>query len=296
MPGAHGSPVRHREFTGRSRESPAGSPYSGAVTQIGMGTTSVLPRRLRDAFRLAAEAGFDGVEVMITSDRDTHDAARLAALSQEYGMPVLSIHAPVLLFSSYVFGRNPLVKLRRSVALAEAVGATTVVAHPPYRWQRRSAERFVETVRQLSRQAGMRIAVENMFPVTRGGIEHDPFAPSWNPGALDVDALTLDFSHAGMSGRSATDLAQEWGSRLQHVHLCDAASTRPGGALRDEHLVPGRGAQPVAEVLRALTESGFAGHIIAEINTRACGRDDDQRVAWLRETVEFARSHALVRH
>jgi sugar phosphate isomerase/epimerase len=291
-----GSPARHREFTGRSRAAHRVATYSDGVTQIGMGTTSVLPRRLRDAFRLAAEAGFDGIEVMITSDRATQDPSRLAALRDEFGMPVLSIHAPVLLFSSHVFGRNPLVKLRRSVELAEAVGATTVVVHPPYRWQRRSAALFVETVRRLSERHGMRIAVENMFPVTRGGIEHDPFAPSWNPGELDVDALTLDFSHAGMSGRSAADLAREWGSRLQHVHLCDAACTEPGGALLDEHLVPGRGAQPVAEVLQGLAESGFAGHIIAEITTRACGRDDEQRVAWLRETLAFARSHTRVLH
>ena len=261
-----------------------------------MGTTSVLPRRLEDAFRLAAEAGFDGIEVMITSDRRTHDVQVLRELSERYGMPVLSIHAPVLLFSSYVFGRNPLVKLRRSVELAVAVGATTVVVHPPYRWQRRSAALFVDTVRQLSAHYGMRIAVENMFPVTRGGREHDPFAPSWNPGNLDVDALTLDFSHAGMSGHSAADLAAQWGDRLQHVHLCDASSTQAGGSLLDEHLVPGRGAQPVADVLRSLDEAGFDGHIIAEINSRACGRDDALRVEWLRETLRFARQYSAVRH
>jgi sugar phosphate isomerase/epimerase len=260
-----------------------------------MGTTSVLPRRLRDAFRLAADAGFDGVEVMITREGDTHDPAVLRGLREEYGMPVLSIHAPVLLWSSHVFGRNPLVKLRRSVELAVAVGATTVVVHPPYRWQRRSAALFVETVRLLSEGHGIRIAVENMFPVTRGGLERDPFAPSWNPGRLDVDALTLDFSHAGMSGRSAAELAREWGSRLQHVHLCDASSTEPGGSLLDEHLVPGRGAQPVAEVLRGLADSGFDGHIIAEINSRACGRDDGRRLDWLQETLDFARVHLGVR-
>ena len=113
-----------------------------------MGTTSVLPRRLHDAFRLAAEAGFDGVEVMITSDRDTHDPRVISALSERFGMPVLSIHAPVLFFSTFVFGRNPRVKLERSLTLAREVGATTVVVHPPYRWQRRTAAGFVETVRE----------------------------------------------------------------------------------------------------------------------------------------------------
>lgn len=256
-----------------------------------MGTTSVLPRRLHDAFRLAAEAGFDGVEIMVTSDRDTHDPRVIGALSERFGMPVLSIHAPVLFFSTFVFGRNPRVKLERSLALARAVGATTVVVHPPYRWQRRSAAGFVATVRELQAATGVTIAVENMFPVTLRGRERHAYAPHWDPGTLDIGALTLDFSHAALAGVSALDLAERWGDRVRHVHLCDGSSTEPNATLLDEHLVPGRGAQPVAEVLAQLAARGFEGSIIAEINSRACGTDDDRRLDWLRETLAFARQH-----
>ena len=256
-----------------------------------MGTTSVLPRRLHDAFRLAADAGFDGVEIMVTSDRDTHDPRVIGALSERFGMPVLSIHAPVLFFSTFVFGRNPRVKLERSLALARDVGATTVVVHPPYRWQRRSAAAFVETVRELQASSGITIAAENMFPLTVRGRDRHPYAPHWDPGVLDISALTLDFSHAALAGVSALDLAQRWGDRLRHVHLCDGSSVEPNTKLFDEHLVPGRGAQPVAEVLALLAASGFDGSIVAEINSRACGTDDERRLAWLRETLAFARQH-----
>lgn len=256
-----------------------------------MGTTSVLPRRLHDAFRLAAEAGFDGVEIMVTSDRDTHDPRVIGALSERFGMPVLSIHAPVLFFSTFVFGRNPRVKLERSLTLAREVGATTVVVHPPYRWQRRSAAGFVDTVRDLQASSGIAIAVENMFPVTVRGREQQAYAPHWNPGTLDVSALTLDFSHAALAGVSALELAMQWDDRLRHVHLCDGSSTEPNTKLLDEHLVPGRGAQPVAEVLAHLAARDFDGAIIAEINSRACGSDDARRLEWLRETLDFARRH-----
>ncbi len=256
-----------------------------------MGTTSVLPRRLHDAFRLAADAGFDGIEIMITSDRDTHDPRVIGALSERYQMPVLSIHAPVLFFSTYVFGRNPRVKLERSLAIASAVGARTVVVHPPYRWQRRTAAGLVETVRELQQRSGITIAVENMFPVTVRGRDTRAYAPDWNPGTLDIAALTLDFSHAALAGVSALELAQHWGDRLRHVHLCDGSTTEPNDKVLDEHLVPGRGAQPVAEVLAMLAQRGFDGAIIAEINSRACGSNDSQRLDWLRETLDFARRH-----
>ncbi|NDG95737.1 MAG: sugar phosphate isomerase/epimerase, partial [Actinobacteria bacterium] len=59
---------------------------------------------------------------------------------------------------------------------------------------------------------------------------------------------------------------------------------------RDEHLVPGRGDQPVAEVLAGLAEAGFGGSVIAEVSTRSA-QSRDERVADLRETLDFARKH-----
>lgn len=260
------------------------------MIRIGLGTTSVLPQRLDDAFRLAAKVGFDGIEVMVTSDRSTQSARTLAELSARYRVPVLSIHSPVLLFSSFVWGRNPLVKLERSCALASELGATTVVAHPPFAWQRRSASRFVERVRELESQFSVAIAVENMFPA-RVGARREVFAPHWNPGELDVDHLTLDFSHAGMAGMSATTLRDAWGERLRHVHLCDSSRASGGASLVDEHLVPGTGVQPVAEILRDLAARDVDGLVVAEINTRACGRDERMRVDRLADTLRFARTH-----
>ncbi len=260
-----------------------------------MGTTSVLPRRLRDAFRLAADAGFDGVEIMVTSDPETRDPRVISALTERYGMPVLSIHAPVLVLTAFVYGLDPHVKLERSIELAQQVGASTVVVHPPFRWQVLAARRFEASVRSLEDRHGVTVAVENMFPVTVRGRDREAYAPSWNPGDLAVDALTLDFSHAALAGVSALDLAQQWGERLRHVHLCDGSSTEPNDRVFDEHLLPGRGAQPVGEVLRLLADRDFDGAVVAEINTRSCGADDDARVELLRETVRFAREHTAAR-
>lgn len=270
--------------------------YCVTVISIGMGTTSVLPRHLADAFRLAAEAGFDGVEIMVTSDPDTRDPRVISALSARYRMPVLSIHAPVLVLTTFVYGLDARVKLLRSVDLARRVGASTVVVHPPFRWQVMAARGFESAVREITEATGVTIAVENMFPVTVRGRDREAYAPSWNPGDLAVDALTLDFSHAALAGVSSLDLAEQWGDRLRHVHLCDGSSIEPNDRVFDEHLLPGRGAQPVAEVLQLLTRRGFSGALIAEINTRSCGSDDARRLALLRETVQFAREHTARRH
>jgi G:T-mismatch repair DNA endonuclease (very short patch repair protein) len=46
----------------------------------------------------------------------------------------------------------------------------------------------------------------------------------------------------------------------------------------------------VAETLQHLTEIGWSGHIVAEINTRK-SKNEEERLAALVETLEFAQLH-----
>jgi sugar phosphate isomerase/epimerase len=255
------------------------------MIRVGMSTSCVFPLPLDEAFRLARLGGFDGVEVMVTNDRATQDAATLRALSRKYGIPVLSIHAPVLLLTQFVWGRDPRVKLERSAELARAVGASTVVVHPPFRWQAAYARSFERIVAQTTDRFDVEIAVENMFGWQLGQQNLRAYSPSADPTDLDVAAMTLDFSHAALSGRDSLELAMAMGRRLRHVHLCDGF----GGVLFDEHLAPGRGGEPVAEVLGYLASTGWQGSIVAEVNTRG-GRTTDDRLAILAETLSFART------
>jgi sugar phosphate isomerase/epimerase len=255
--------------------------------RIGMSTSCVYPLPTEQAFRLAREVGFDGVEVMVTRDETTQSPELLLELSERYAMPILSIHAPVLLLTHFVWGRDPRVKLERAAELAASVGASTVVVHPPFRWQADYAESFLDIVRETAIGSGVEIAVENMFPWKIGGRALAAYSPGWNPAEWDNDAVTLDFSHAALSGVDSLKLAQALGDRLRHVHLCDGSGALDEGRIFDEHLLPGRGSQPVAEVLRMLSAAGWSGSIVAEVNTRKA-RTEDERIAMLEETLAFA--------
>lgn len=259
---------------------------------IGMSTSSVYPLGTEDAFRIAREAGFDGVEIMVTSDVSTQSASALLTLSHDYGLPILSIHAPVLVTTHFVWGRDPRVKIERSAELARAVGASSVVVHPPFRWQTAFSPLFLATVRVAAIRSGVEIAVENMFDVKIGRRGLSTYAPGWDPSTMDCDAMALDFSHASLSGRDSLDLALVMGERLRHVHLCDGSRNINGDKMFDEHLVPGRGDEPVAEVLQMLARRGWDGALVAEVNTRKV-RSAGERLDMLTETVDFARRFAL---
>lgn len=259
------------------------------MISVGLSTSCVFPSSTETAFRMARRVGFDGVEVMITSDPDTRSAETLRRFSDRYGLPILSVHAPVLFLSQLVWGTDAAAKLRRSADLARALGASTVVVHPPFRWQRRFAPVFGATVRAIADDYGVELAVENMFPCAVAGRLVDAYSPGSDVAASDFDAMTLDFSHASLAGQDSLELARRMGARLRHVHLTDGRHSSADGRLLDEHLIPGHGTQPVREVLQLLAMGRWQGSIVAEVATRHLG-EVRQRVSALEETLDFARS------
>jgi sugar phosphate isomerase/epimerase len=265
------------------------------MISIGMSTSCAFPLGLEAAFRLGHLAGYDGIEVMVTGDSATQTAGSLRALSDKYSLPVLAIHAPVLLLTTNVWGREPGAKLLRSAELAAEVGASSVVVHPPFRWQSTYATDFERIVREVGERTGVEICVENMFPWKIAGKSLKAYAPSPDPLDLDVPAMTLDFSHASLSGRDSLEMAMAMGDRLRHIHLCDGTKSADDGNIFDEHLAPGRGTQPVAETLQYLAASGWSGSVVAEVVTHKV-RDPRKKLALLIETVAFAREHLAQDH
>jgi sugar phosphate isomerase/epimerase len=78
------------------------------------------------------------------------------------------------------------------------------------------------------------------------------------------------------------------GSRLAHLHLADGS-----GSNSDEHLVPGRGNQPCAEILGLLGRNGFDGNVVLEVNTRRA-TTQEARDADLAEALTYARRHLVL--
>jgi sugar phosphate isomerase/epimerase len=253
--------------------------------KIGASTASVWPQTATTAFELAKALGYDGVEVMVWADPISQDPAALRRRSKQTGVPVLAVHAPCLLITQRVWSPRPEERLRRSVQAAQDLDAPTVVIHPPFRWQRRYADSFADLVASLTEESGVAIAVENMFPVRRFGSAVSAYHPSIDPTDVGYADYTLDLSHTAAAGIDALALAKRMGSALTHLHLADGT-----GLPRDEHLVPGRGAQPCAEVCEWLATSGFTGQVVVEINTRRA-RGQADRAKDLAEALLFARLH-----
>jgi sugar phosphate isomerase/epimerase len=262
-----------------------------AGVQVALSTSSVYPERTPDAFETAARLGYDGVEVMVTMDPISQDLDILRRLSDYHGVPVLAVHAPCLMVTQWVWGREPWGKLNRAREVAEKLGAKVVVVHPPFRWQREYARDFEAGLVQLDGETDVKFAVENLYPLRSTTLrvrsaEVTAYAPNWNPVEIDCPHATLDLSHTAVSGSDAMAMADELGSRLAHVHMADGTAA----GLPDEHLVPGRGTQPCAALLESLGARGYSGMVVLEVNTRRAQTTEERR-ADLAESLVFTRQH-----
>ena len=256
--------------------------------KVGLSSASVYPESTEVAFELAAKLGYDGVEVMVWTDPISQDPFALQRLSQQYGVAILAIHAPCLIITQRVWTTDPWTKLQKARFAAELLGAQTVVVHPPFRWQRDYARTFRSGVQRLSQETDVRFAVENMFPLRVRGREVSAYQPSWDVAADEpYRDYTLDLSHSAVSQSDPLAMLDAMGDRLSHLHIADGT-----GLPKDEHLVPGRGDQPCAEVLEQLAERNFAGHVIVEINTRRA-LDRAERERDLLEALAFCRLHLV---
>jgi len=233
-------------------------------------TAGFFSRPLGEAFGHIADAGFGGVEVMVTRDPATQQAHVLRELSRKHGLAIRAIHAPFLLMTRKVWGSDPIGKIDRSVELARETGASLVVVHPPYRWQAEYRRWVDERLPDLARETGTRVGMENMYPVRlRGGRGVRLHA---RQSIHDLDPyphVVLDTSHAAVAGLDPFEAVRRLGDRLVHVHLSNNA-----GRGWDSHLPLDQGVLSIPEFLDLLGTEGFSGNVSLELDLRRYMEDD----------------------
>jgi len=249
-------------------------------------TASFIRQPLRDGFRHIAEAGYDGVEVMVTHDPATQEPHLLNRAAKEFGLQIPVIHAPFLLITRRVWGTDPMGKIYRAVQVAEAVGAPLVVVHPPYRWQLRFRRWIERSLAEFSARTGVTVAVENMFPV--GGERGVTFHAGQEFDELDANPfIVLDTSHAAVAGIDILDAYRRYRDKIQHVHLSNNA-----GKGWDSHLpVYQDGVLPLDEFLETIAADGYRGTISIELDLRPYLEDNRALKEVLVRNREFCEAH-----
>ena len=245
-------------------------------------TGSLYPFGLERVYALAAEAGYDGVEIMMDERWDTHQDYYLNGLAEKHGIPIRTLHPPLFRGAWNLDPEETLVRVAR---LAGKVGADAIVAHPPQ--AHKSLADWTKKTLAEARDQGVAVAVENMprHSVRRFFIQRE-LAQCYLPGQLTgLGDVTLDTSHLAASGVYLMHAWEVLGSQLRHLHLSDSNLTG-----RDEHRVPGRGKLPLKEFLAALAGSDYPGVVSLELKPWPLGAPKPETILErMREALVFTR-------
>ena len=260
---------------------------------LGLSTGSLHTLPLDVCFRLAAEHGFDGVEIICDERPEARDPDHLRGLAEAHGLPILALHAPFPTWAIHDWKTTAAGSIVRTVRLAEAVGAEHVVVHVPrpvvfrkvrlgpvaFRVPRRSAygvalRRWMAGGGLAALQQGTRvlICVENLPRLKRWlGVQ---FRAAWN--TLEAwptvhQHLTLDTTHWAASGVEPLDAYRAGRARIRHVHLSNFRGGR-------QHLLPYAGDLDLAGLLRRVAADGFDGQIVVEVQPAALEANDSGRL------------------
>jgi sugar phosphate isomerase/epimerase len=243
-------------------------------------TGSLLLSPLGWVMEAIAEAGFDGAELVVAHNAETRDPERVRELADATGLEVPVVHGPYMLLLRNVLGTGYVDKTRRSLELASALGASFMVAHAPFRFERKACRWLAEQTPGEFADYDARFAMENLFPVAGRS-----FSLAVTPDEMtSYEHVVFDTSHFAVAG---IDLFTAWealADRVVHLHISDNA-----GKGRDSHAPIGSGSLPLAAFMRHVAASGWTGSATLEIDVRAQLEDRDTLVRFLRGQVDLAR-------
>ena len=273
---------------------------------IALSTGSLHTYGISRVFELAAEAGFEAIELLVDHRWDSRQPKYLLRLIRESGLPIVAVHNP---FVPNVPGwpSDPLGRLRRSAALARDLEAGIVVTHLPLRLHGIKVEFFgmakrpmllplplpvskqyrrflLNGLARFEDEEGVRIGVENMPAKRVLGKRVEIHSLNTVEHLSGMVGVTLDTTHLGTWDLDPEEVYDRLKERIIHVHLSNFDG--------EEHRLPQKGHLPLAEFLRRLKQDGYEGAVSVELHPVVLQAEDEGQVrVRLRSAAAFCREH-----
>lgn len=259
-------------------------------------------RLTRDHLRMAADAGFDAVELfLVRSHFDYHDreaATTLAGWLDETGVTLISVHAPIAAAFADGAWRDPWSNAwpdaaKRDIAVRETKLALDLAEITPYERlvvhvggltegdsQAAAARRSLEEIAERAAEVDVALALE---VIPNALSTPDALVRLFESDAELGDAgVCLDVGHAHLLG-DVVDAVETLSGYITTTHIHDNAGRR------DDHLFPFEGTIDWERTLLGLHKVGFDGPLVLELAGAA-----DAKAALTRATAARRRLETLV--
>jgi sugar phosphate isomerase/epimerase len=256
---------------------------------ISLSTGCLYTLPLQKVFELAAESGFDGVELIISQNFIGANSVKLVSSLQEI-TTIHSIHAPFMMLDGW---GGQMDSLKLSVEIAAECGIPLVNFHPPSWmgleiafWRRFS--KVCDFQKEIGMDGKVIVTLENM-PWT-GKYKINPNILSKPERMIEFINehnlfMTFDCTHMG-SGHTSfiNDFFLFYNSgRIRNIHFSDYGQGR-------EHLLPGHGILPLTRFLNHLRSTDYQSTVTLELDPRELPKGELNILERLKEISAFLRT------
>ena len=239
---------------------------------------------LPDILRMAKMTGFDGVELLISKSNCDLGTDRIHELSDEYDIPILSLHSPFMICDGWGGFWQ---RIRRSLIMAMKLSIPLVNFHPPtgffprHRLNNELSE-YTEVYKGLLEGSDTILTIENLptvrilrrfFPVNRlfPLVLNNMYRIAEFASDNNIH-VTFDTTHVGTTGVDLLEAYAVFRDRIANIHLSD----HDGMA---QHLLPGTGRLPLKELLAQVKRDGYNRTITLETCPSAMRHRDKGKAA-----------------
>lgn len=249
-----------------------------------LNTSTIKPQPILEKIRLAAEAGFAGVELWINDVYEYvgrgGEVGDIEKAIADHGL-IVPCAIAVRGWGEAVGPEYPIVldEVKRRMEMAARLGSPYLVATPPR--EACADEQLIERYRDLlriGREAGVRPTFEYIsFFGSVSRLSHcwelvravdDPHA-----------SLILDSFHTYNGGGSLDELRDIPLDKISHYHIDDASPDKPLGTQTDpDRVMPGDGSLDLAAEIALLNEKGYHGTVSLELFNKDLWAKDPREV------------------
>ena len=249
-----------------------------------LNTSTIKPQPILEKIRLAAEAGFAGIELWINDvyeyvgqGGEVRDVEK--ALS-DHGL-IVPCAIAVRSWGEAAGPEYPIAldEVKRRMEMAARLGSPYLVATPPREPcpLEQIAERYRDLL-EIGRQLGIKPTMEYISFFR--SVSHVSQAWRIVREADDADAtLVLDSFHTYNGGATLDDLREIPVERIGHYHIDDAAPDKPLGRQTDpDRVMIGEGPLDLAAEVELLRQKGYNGTVSLELFNKHLWSQDPREV------------------
>lgn len=229
---------------------------------LALSTDSLRGYGLNRIFQIIKDAGFDGVDLaMDRKNFDTLNAEYVKQLSEQVGIPVLSIATP----------NNANDKMiKKAVDMAKLVGCRVVVVQPPKFFDYKFISWMKNEIPKMRQKENISIAMENAPSKSFFGI-----IPEHAMGnIIDLKKFKhacLDSARLGKRKEDVMRVYKTLQKYLVQIHLSNVRAGTP-------YALPEKGILPLESLLTKLKQDSFPGIISLKVNGKYLHAGDDAKL------------------